>query len=209
MTTFSKVVLGAGSVAGVTGAGYLGLSHLNQEQTTPIQELVFQNPSIVLIDSNEGDRWSKIWTEYTKLNANKIKDSWGLEGWDHTKTQTRLPSLEAKCLTKRRKEVKDIEDKEYRDFVTWCTREAEFKDKLAREGYKPISETDRESTWTNNFNEYKKADNKLKIHGLTIGDQEQESNKLKEGCKTALSKPISDPDYASTFEAIKRWCAVK
>ncbi|AEW45573.1 hypothetical protein MHC_03565 [Mycoplasma haemocanis str. Illinois] len=209
MEVFSKIVLGAGTAAGISGVGYLSFSHLNKEKTTSIKELILKDPSIALINSNEEARWSKIWTEYAKQNANKAKDSWSLEGWDHTKTQTRLPSLSAKCSSELLREVKSTEDKEYKDFVTWCTREAEFQDKLAREGYRPISEKDQESTWTNNFNEYKKADNKLKIHDLTIGEQEQQSDKLKEGCKTALAKPISDSNYAATFEGIKRWCAVK
>ncbi|AEG73162.1 hypothetical protein HF1_08250 [Mycoplasma haemofelis str. Langford 1] len=212
MPTFMQVLTGAGATAGVSTAAYWGISNWQREETFSIRELLAQNRSRVLISSGEESRWEKIWTEYKSKNTNKIKDSWSLEGWDHTKTQTRLPSLEVKCSTEISREVKSIEDKEYRDFVTYCTREAEFQDRLAWEGYKVIPDSGSEQTWTDNFNEYKKATNQLKIHNLTIGTNEeysQHASKLKDGCKTALSKPISDEEYSQSFEAIKRWCATK
>ncbi|AEG73206.1 hypothetical protein MHF_0949 [Mycoplasma haemofelis Ohio2] len=209
-----KTSLGLAGVSTASAGGvYLsGAFSPSTEKQLSIKDLVTKNKAIVLIKSGEDDRWNKIWDKYKTHNNGKEKDSWNLQGWNHSNTTNRLPSLESKCSSEISSTISGEEDPRYKDFVSWCTRKAEFKDKLMDMGYEPLADGD--SLWTTNFDSYKATGNQIKIHGLDIPSSDVHTNsdhlnKLKTGCSTALAKEIDDTDYSKTFEGIQKWCTKK
>ncbi|AEG73157.1 hypothetical protein HF1_08200 [Mycoplasma haemofelis str. Langford 1] len=207
----AKMTLGlAGASAASAGGVYLSGALDKEEQKFSIRELVAKNKSIVLIASEENERWEKIWTTYKTQNQGRTEDSWNLEGWNHTSTDTRLPSLSAKCTSESTIKVEGVQDKKYQDFVSWCTRKAEFKDKLIDMGYEVLGDSD--AKWQTNFDSYKAANNQIKIQGLEIQTSENYNsgnNKLQTECKAALAAAIDEAKYSNSFEGIKTWCAKK
>ncbi|AEW45568.1 hypothetical protein MHC_03540 [Mycoplasma haemocanis str. Illinois] len=206
----AKISLGVVGVSTASVGGIYLSGVFNTTNKLSIKDLITKNKLIVPIKSGENNRWNKIWEKYKTHNNGKEKDSWNLQGWNHTNTTTRLSSLENKCSSEISETISGEEDPKYKDFVSWCTRKAEFKDQLSDMGYEPLSEGD--SLWTSNFDSYKAAENQTKIHGVDIQTSDTHTSnldKFKTGCATALSKEIDDENYSKTFEGIKRWCTKK
>ncbi|AEW45522.1 hypothetical protein MHC_03310 [Mycoplasma haemocanis str. Illinois] len=207
-----KVALGlsGASVASAGGIYLSGIFTSRKEQKFSIKDLVAKNKSIVPIALGEDERWEKVWTSYKTKNQGKTVDSWNLEGWDHTNTSTKLPSLSAKCSVESNKMVDGPNDKRYQDFVSWCTRKAEFKDKLIDMGYEALEDSD--PKWQERFNSYKENNNQNKIPGLEIPTSESyvaKTNKLQTECKSALTAEIDEVKYKNSFDSIRTWCAKK
>lgn len=130
-------LLGAGKIIasiatiGVGGSAGAGTYFFLTNGTT-IEELIKQDTTKrTIIDSkNKGGEGNKAWTKYKSQNTDKEKgqDAWKLVDWKDKGGElspTTPDSLISECSKRKNQKLQGRDNDDYKNFVAWCTLEAE------------------------------------------------------------------------------------
>ncbi|AEW45452.1 hypothetical protein MHC_02950 [Mycoplasma haemocanis str. Illinois] len=202
MGTLIKIALGTGGVVGIGGGGVLAYKMIQSSEVS-IKELFSKEKTKVLLKlDGDSEAWSANWKSY------KTNDPWGLKKGNGDTVPTEFKN---KCTSLLEEKVTDSKAKLYSEFLSYCSRGKTITDKLSSEGRVLVKDNEDSSFWTGKFDEYKSTTNQKKLPNIDIGSSEQHSqstslDKLKNGCKVATQKLVTDSEYLNAFENIKYFC---
>ncbi|AEW45427.1 hypothetical protein MHC_02825 [Mycoplasma haemocanis str. Illinois] len=201
MNALTKAAVATGGVAGIGGGGLL-ISRLSQTSTISIKSLATREISKTLLKKTEDtEAWKANWEAY------KGKDIWGLNKGSSSDVPEEFKD---KCLSLLGVQVEGKESEIYSQFLSYCSRDKTIADRLSDEGRELVPDTDNDF-WKNKFDAYKAQNNTKTIPNTTISHTELNTttdslNKLKNGCKTAIQKSVTDESYSKVFQNIKDFC---
>ncbi|AEG73072.1 hypothetical protein MHF_0808 [Mycoplasma haemofelis Ohio2] len=201
MSALTKAAVATGGAAGIGGGGFL-VRQLSQTPNIPIKTLVSKESTKVLLKkTGDAEAWKTKWGSY------KTQDVWGLNKGAGSDVPEEFKD---KCLNLLEAKVKGKESKLYSEFLSYCSRDKTIADRLSDEGRELVADTD-SAFWNGKFDTYKAQTNTKTIPNITIGHTELNTsndslNKLKNGCKEAIQKPVTDESYSNVFQNIKEFC---
>ncbi|OAL10449.1 hypothetical protein A6V39_00095 [Candidatus Mycoplasma haematobovis] len=214
MSTLTRVVIGASTLGGVAGGGYLLHRQLS---TDNIEKKLTTNKYQILEDSSK--EWESILTSYQAIVSEdsnkhlKFNDFNGGSGQSDT--------LKEKCKETLKKPSSSKED--YERAKHWCTSPRTLDSALKEQGFKTLS-TDTENDemdkteWDKKLDEHIKdtqdiQNKKFSVPEIPVKAPSKKDKDtraaIKKQCASLFAKKHYEKGFESNLEKAKLWCAIK